>query len=37
MSRYGEEALVRKLERQFMQGWQDWILDAVQQALPLTA
>ncbi len=33
MSRYGEEALVRKLERQFMQGWQDWILDPVQQAL----
>jgi hypothetical protein len=37
MSRYGEEALVRKLERQFTQGWQDWILDPVQQALPLTA
>jgi hypothetical protein len=36
MSRYGEEALVRKLERQFMQGWQDWILDPVQQALLLT-
>lgn len=37
MSRYGEEALVRKLERQFMQGWQDWILDPVRQALPLTS
>jgi len=37
MTRYGEEALVRKLERQFMQGWQDWILDPVRQALPLTA
>ncbi len=37
MSRYGEESLVRKLERQFMQGWQDWILDPVQEALPLTA
>ena len=36
MSRYGEEALVRKLERQFMQGWEDWILDPVQQALLLT-
>jgi hypothetical protein len=36
MSRYGEEALVRKLERQFMQGWEDWILVPVQQALALT-
>jgi len=36
MSRYGEEALVRKLERQFMQGWEDWILDPVQQAILLT-
>src|SRR5713226_4051316 len=35
MSRYGEEALVRKLERQFMQGWEDWILVPVQQALAL--
>jgi len=35
MSRYGEEALVRKLERQFMQGWEDWILVPVQQALTL--
>jgi len=35
MSRYGEEALVRKLESQFMQGWEDWILDPVQQALAL--
>jgi hypothetical protein len=33
MSRYGEEALVRKLESQFMQGWEDWILGPVQQAL----
>src|SRR5467141_4783751 len=36
MSRYGEEALVRKLESQFMQGWEDWILVPVQQALALT-
>jgi hypothetical protein len=36
MSRYGEEALVRKLERQFMQGWEDWILVPVRQALALT-
>jgi len=35
MSRYGEEALVRKLERQFMQGWEDWILVPVRQALAL--
>jgi hypothetical protein len=35
MSRYGEEALVRKLETQFMQGWEDWILVPVQQALAL--
>ena len=33
MNRYGEEALVRKLERQFMLGWEDWILVPVQQAL----
>jgi hypothetical protein len=33
MSRYGEEALVRKLERAFMEGWEDWILVPVQQAL----
>ena len=33
MSRYGEEALVQKLERQFMQEWEDWILVPVQQAL----
>ena len=33
MSRYGEEALVQKLERQFMQGWEEWILVPVQQAL----
>jgi hypothetical protein len=36
MSRYGEEALVRMLERQFMQGWEDWILVPVQQALAST-
>ena len=35
MSRYGEEALVRKLERQFMEGWEDWILVPVKQALAL--
>ena len=35
MSRYGEEALVRKLEGEFMQGWEDWILGPVQQALAL--
>ncbi len=33
MSRYGEEALVRKLERWFMEGWEDWILLPVQEAL----
>ena len=33
MSRYREEALVQKLERQFMQGWEEWILVPVQQAL----
>ncbi len=33
MSRYGEEALVRKLERQFMQEWADWIKIPVQRAL----
>ncbi len=33
MSRYGEEALVQKLERQFMQGWEEWIVVPVQQAL----
>ena len=36
MSRYGEEALVRKLESQFMEGWEDWILVPVQQALAPT-
>ena len=36
MSRYGEEALVRKLERQFMEGWEDWIQAPVQQALLAT-
>ena len=35
MSRYREEALVRKLESQFMQGWEDWILVPIQQALAL--
>ena len=33
MNRYGEEVLVQKLEGQFMQGWEDWILVPVQQAL----
>ena len=33
MSKYGEEALVQKLERQFMQGWEEWILVPVQQSL----
>lgn len=36
MSRYSEEALVRKLERQFMEGWEDWILIPVQQGLAAT-
>jgi hypothetical protein len=36
MSRYGEEALVRKLESQFMEGWEDWITVPVQQALSVT-
>ena len=35
MSRYAEEALVRKLERQFIQGWEDWILVPVRHALAL--
>src|SRR6266446_8298533 len=35
MSRYGEEALVQKLEREFMQGWEEWILVPVQQALSM--
>ena len=35
MSKYGEEALVQKLERQFMQGWEEWILVPVQQALSM--
>jgi hypothetical protein len=35
MSRYGEEALVRKLERQFMEGWEDWIRVPVQLALAM--
>jgi hypothetical protein len=33
MSRYAEEALVRKLEREFMQGWVDAIKVSVRQAL----
>ena len=33
MGRYGEEALVQKLERQFMQGCEEWILVPVQQSL----
>ena len=36
MSRYGEEALVRKLERQFMERWEDWIQAPIQQALRAT-
>ncbi len=35
MSRYGEEALVQKLEREFMLGWEEWILVPVQQALSM--
>src|SRR5438132_2201804 len=35
MSRYGEEALVQKLEREFMQGWEEWILVPVQQAFSM--
>ena len=35
MSRYGEEALVQKLEREFMQGWEEWILVPIQQALSM--
>src|SRR5439155_1066421 len=35
MSKYGEEALVQKLERQFMQGWKEWVLVPVQQALSM--
>jgi hypothetical protein len=33
MSRYSEESLVRKLEREFMQGSEDWILATIRQAL----
>ncbi|OLD08618.1 MAG: hypothetical protein AUI95_02785 [Crenarchaeota archaeon 13_1_40CM_3_52_4] len=33
MSRYGEEALVQELERQFMQGWEEWIRVPVQHAI----
>jgi len=33
MSRYGEEALVQKLEREFMKGWEDWFQIPVRQAL----
>ena len=36
MSRYGEEALVRKLEGQFMQDSEKWIVSPIQQSLPLT-
>ena len=35
MNRYGEEALVQELEREFMQGWEEWILVPVQQALSM--
>src|SRR5438105_7751605 len=37
MSRYGEEALVQKLERQFMQGWEEWIIVPVQQDLSMVS
>jgi hypothetical protein len=37
MSRYGEEALVRKLEREFMEGCEDWIRSPVQSALSVTS
>ena len=37
MSRYGEEALVRKLEGQFMQESEKWIVAPIQQSLPLTS
>src|SRR5438105_9561824 len=37
MSRYGEEALVQTLEREFMQGWEEWILVQDQQALSMTS
>ena len=37
MNRYGEESLVRKLEWQFMQGSEEWIVVPIQQSLPLTS
>ena len=37
MSRYGEEALVRKLEGQFMQESEKWIVAPIQESLPLTS
>lgn len=37
MNRYGEESLVRKLEGQFMQESQDWMIKPIQQSLPLTS
>ena len=37
MNRYGEESLVRKLEGQFMQESEDWIVLPIQQSLPLTS
>lgn len=37
MNRYGEESLVRKLEGQFMQESEHWIVAPIQQSLPLTS
>jgi hypothetical protein len=37
ISRYGEEAIVRKMERQYMDGWEETISSAVQMALPVTS
>lgn len=36
MNRYGEESLVRKLEGQFMQESEEWIMRPIQQSLPLS-
>lgn len=37
MNRYGEESLVRKLEGQFMQESEQWIVVPIQQSLPLAS
>src|SRR5438105_6204715 len=37
MSRYAEGALVQTLERQFMQGWEEWIRVPVQQAISMVS